>query len=57
VRFESFKVINDTSQQASFTINGLVRANVKTYLAANWIKGPGGSFINEGATLGLLVGF
>jgi len=57
VRFESFKVIDDQTQQASFTVNGLVRANVKTFLAANWVKPQGGSFTNEGATLGLLVGF
>ncbi len=56
-RFESFKVIDQTTQQASFTLNGLVRANVKTFLAANWVKEPGGNFTNEGATLAVLIGF
>jgi hypothetical protein len=56
-RWESSKVGDETTEQISFTANGLVRANVKTFLAANWVKEPGGKFTNEGATLGVLVGF
>jgi hypothetical protein len=57
VRWESFKVVDDKAEQASVTINGLVRANVKTFLAANWVKEPGGKYTNEGSTLGVLIGF
>lgn len=56
-RFESLKVMDETTQQASFTLNGLVRANVKTFLAANWVKEPDGKFVNEETELGVLVGF
>jgi hypothetical protein len=56
-RWESVKVADEKTEQVSFTINGLVRANVKTFLAANWLKQPGGEFANEGATLGVLIGF
>jgi hypothetical protein len=56
-RWESFKVADAKTEQVSFTVNGLVRANVKSFLAANWVKEPGGKFINQGATLGVLIGF
>ena len=56
-RWESSKVGDQKSDQLSFTLNGLARVNVKSFLAANWVKEPGGKFTNEGATLGLLIGF
>jgi len=56
-RWEQFQVADAKTNQASLTINGLVRANVKTFLAANWIKVPDSSYINEGASLGVLIGF
>jgi hypothetical protein len=56
-RWEQFEVASEKANQASLTVNGLVRANVRTFLAANWIKAPGGSYTNEGATLGVLIGF
>lgn len=56
-RYESMKVMDENTQQLSFTVNGLVRANVKTFLAANWIKDPGGKFTSDEASLGLLIGF
>ena len=56
-RWESFKVGDEKTEQISFTLNGLIRANVKSFLAANWVKEPGGKFTNEGAALGMLIGF
>jgi hypothetical protein len=56
-RWESSKTGDDKSEQISVTVNGLARANVKTFLAANWVKEPGGKFVNEGGTLGVLIGF
>jgi hypothetical protein len=56
-RWESVKVGHDTSEQLSLTVNGLARANVKSFVAANWIKQPHGKFVNEGGTLGVLIGF
>ena len=56
-RWESRKIGSDKAEQVSFTVNGLVRANVKSFLAANWVKPPGGKYLNEGGTLGVLIGF
>ena len=56
-RWEQFKVGDEKTERVSFTVNGLVRANVKSFLAANWVKEPAGQFTNEGATAGILVGF
>lgn len=56
-RFESFKVADEKTDQLSFTLTGLARANVKSFLAGTWVREPGGKFINEGATLGVLIGF
>jgi hypothetical protein len=56
-RWESMEVVSDKSEQASLTVNGLVRANVKTFLAANWVKEPEGKFTNEGGSLGVIIGF
>ena len=56
-RWESFQVAEDKTQKLSFTIDGLARANVKTFLAADWLKEPGGSFTSEGGTLGVIIGF
>ncbi|MFN8176870.1 MAG: hypothetical protein U0167_03035 [bacterium] len=56
-RWESTEVVSDKAEQASLTVNGLVRANVKTFLAANWVKEPEGKYTNEGATLGVIIGF
>ena len=56
-RWESSKLADDTTEQLSLTVNGLVRANVKTFLDADWVKAPGGSYVNEGATLGVIIGF
>jgi hypothetical protein len=60
-RWESSEVDDNTTdektEQVSFTLNGLARANVKSFLAANWVKEPGGKFVNVGGTLGVLIGF
>ena len=56
-RWESFEVADDKTEQVSFTLSGLARANVKSFLAANWVKEPGGKYANEGATLGVIIGF
>jgi hypothetical protein len=56
-RWESYKVADANTEQISFTLNGLARANVKSFLAANWVKAPDGKFTNEGGTLGVLLGF
>lgn len=56
-RWESYKVDDGDTQQISLTITGLARANVKTFLAADWVKDPGGKYVNEGGTLGVLMGF
>jgi hypothetical protein len=56
-RWETFKIIDEKFEQLSFTINGLIRANVKSFLAANWVKEPAGKYTNEGASLGVLIGF
>ncbi|MBI5711352.1 MAG: hypothetical protein HZC42_13795 [Candidatus Eisenbacteria bacterium] len=56
-RWESSKVGDEETNRVSFTVNGLARANVRSFLAANWVKEPGGKFTSEGATLGLLLGF
>jgi hypothetical protein len=56
-RWETSKVADERTDQLSFTANGLIRANVKTFLAANWVKEPGGKFTNEGASLGVIIGF
>ena len=56
-RWESFKVADEMTDQVSLTVNGLVRANVKSFFAANWVKDPGAKYINQGATLGVIIGF
>jgi len=56
-RWESIKIADEKAEQASITVNGLIRANVKSFLAANWVKDPGGKFVNQGGTLGILIGF
>ncbi len=56
-RWESFKVGDDLTEKVSFTLSGLARANVKSFLAADWVKEPGGKYTNEGATLGVIIGF
>ncbi len=56
-RWESIKVADEKTEQVSFTLNGLARANVKSFLAATWVKEPGGKLTNEGATVGVLIGF
>jgi len=56
-RWESSKVADEKTDRVSFTVNGLARANVRSFLAASWLKEPSGKFTNEGATLGLLIGF
>jgi hypothetical protein len=56
-RWESSKVGDEKTEQVSFTLNGLARANVKSFLASNWVKEPGGKYANEGATLGVIIGF
>ncbi len=56
-RWESFKVADEKTDKVSFTLSCLARANVKSFLAADWVKEPGGKLVNEGATLGVLVGF
>lgn len=56
-RYQSVKEVDETTHRLSFTINALVRANVKTFLVADWVKEPDGDFTNEGAELGVLIGF
>jgi hypothetical protein len=56
-RWESYEVADEDTKQIAFTLNALVRANVKSFLAANWVEEPGGKFVNEGGTLGVLLGF
>lgn len=56
-RWERLQVADDKFDQASFTVNGLVRANVKSFVAATWTKEPGGKFVNEGGSLGVMFGF
>jgi hypothetical protein len=56
-RWESSKVADADTKQIAFTVNGLVRANVRSFLAATWVEPPGGKFVNQGGTLGVLVGF
>ena len=56
-RWESIKVVHDKTEQASITVNGLIRANVKSFLAATWVKEPGGKFTNQGGAAGVLIGF
>jgi hypothetical protein len=57
VRYELLKVEGEETQQASITINTLVRANVKAFFAANWVKEPNDDFTNDAAAVGVLVGF
>jgi hypothetical protein len=56
-RWESFKVGSDKTEKVSFTLSGLARANVKSFLAADWVKEPDRKYTNEGATLGVIIGF
>lgn len=56
-RWESVKVDAEKTDKVSFTLSALARANVKSFLAADWMKEPDGKFINEGATVGVLIGF
>jgi hypothetical protein len=56
-RWESAKLGAEKAERVSFTLNGLARANVRSFLATNWAKEPGGKFVNEGGTLGILIGF
>ncbi len=56
-RWESSKIADEKTDRVSFTLSALARANVKSFLAADWVREPDGKFINEGATVGVLVGF
>jgi hypothetical protein len=56
-RWESFKITDEQTDRVSLTVNGLARANVKSFLASSWVKEPGGKFTNEGGTLGVIIGF
>jgi hypothetical protein len=56
-RWESLKIADEKTEQVSLTVNGLARANVKSFLAGTWVKEPGGKFTNEGGTLGVIIGF
>jgi hypothetical protein len=56
-RWESLKADDEKTGKISFTLNCLARANVKSFLAADWLKEPGGKYVNEGGTLGVIIGF
>jgi len=56
-RWESLEVGDEKTGKLSFTLNCLARANVKSFLAADWLKEPGGKYLNEGGTLGVIIGF
>ena len=56
-RWESLEVDSEKSEKLSFTLNCLARANVKSFLAADWVKEPDGKYVNEGGSLGVLLGF
>jgi len=56
-RWESFEVGDEKAERVSLTLNALIRANVKAFLAADQIKEPGGSYETEEVVGGVVFGF
>ncbi len=56
-RWESFKTGPDESDRVSVTLTALLQANVKTNIATDWLKDPGGRYRNEEVSASLIFGF
>ena len=56
-RWESIKVGADKTDRVSLTVTALVRANIKTFLAADWEKPTDGKLVNEEGVAGISFGF
>lgn len=56
-RWESFEVGGEKTERISLTVNILVRANVKGFVAADQIKEPGGNYTTEEVVGGMVFGF
>ena len=56
-RWESIKVGADKTDRVSLTVTALVRANIKTFVAADWQKPQGGKLENEEGLAGISFGF
>ena len=56
-RWESFDVGGDKTERISMTVNALIRANIKGFLAADQIKTSGTSFETEEVVGGVVLGF
>lgn len=55
-RWESFEFAGDKTERISLTLQFLVRANVRTFLAADWLKEPGLHYDTEEVVGGLVFG-
>jgi hypothetical protein len=56
-RWESFDLAGDKTNRYTVTANMLVRANVKTFVAADWLQEPGTKYTTEEIGAGLVFGF
>lgn len=56
-RWEAIDVADVRLQRISITANALVRANVKSFVAADWLREPGDDFRTEEVVGGIIFGF
>jgi hypothetical protein len=56
-RWESFKFGDEKVDRVSLTIDCLVRANIKSFIATDWLKATGGKFQYEEVSGGVVIGF
>jgi len=56
-RYESIKVADARSERISITGNALIRANVKSFVAADWVRKPAADFKTEEVVAGVTFGF
>ena len=57
LRWESFTVAGERTEKVTLAVNFLIRANVKTFVAADSLKEPGGSYSTEEIAGGIAFGF
>jgi len=56
-RWESFDIEGEKMERVSLTVNALIRANVKVFVAADQVKNTGGSYETEEIVGAVVFGF
>jgi len=56
-RWEQFEVADEKTERISLTLQALIRANVRGFLAADRLREPGGSYELEEIVGGVVIGF